>query len=86
MKVQIVLVALACAGTDNDIRYERSGSMTADFTQRSCSASGGSIDPSLKGNQKCCNVPDARQGQFNSFCQGLKAGNPNYFFSTAQPC
>ncbi|ETK84947.1 hypothetical protein F441_10310 [Phytophthora nicotianae CJ01A1] len=97
MKVLVVITALAtllmpthgalrqCAGTDNDYAYERSGSMTADFTQKACAASGGSIDPSRKGNQKCCNVPDARQGEFNSYCFEQKAGNPNYR-PTAQSC
>ncbi|POM58967.1 hypothetical protein PHPALM_36320 [Phytophthora palmivora] len=94
MKVQIVIVALAtllmpiqCAGTGPDNRYERSGFLTADFTQKACAASGGSIDPTRNGNQKCCNVPDSRQGDFNNSCKAQKAGNnfPN-FHPTAQAC
>ncbi|POM61451.1 Hypothetical protein PHPALM_21206 [Phytophthora palmivora] len=98
MKVQIVIVALAalllpvhgvlrqCAGTGLDKRYERSGFLTADFTQKACAASGGSIDPTRKGNQKCCNVPDSRQGDFNNSCEGQKAENFPSFRPTAQPC
>ncbi|GMF30627.1 unnamed protein product [Phytophthora lilii] len=50
-----------CAGISND-RYESTGFLTADFTQKASTASGGSILPDRKGNQKCCNVPDTRQG------------------------
>ncbi|KAG2779865.1 hypothetical protein PC111_g24626, partial [Phytophthora cactorum] len=87
MKVLIVVAALAtllmpvhgalrqCAGTGPDNRYEGSGYLTADFTEKACAASGGSMDPNRKGNQKCCNVPDARQGDFNGSCKGQKAGN-----------
>ncbi|KAG7394734.1 hypothetical protein PHYBOEH_004777 [Phytophthora boehmeriae] len=94
MKVLVVVAALAallmpvqCAGTDSDNKYEGSGFLTADFTQKACTASGGSIDPNRKGNQKCCNVPDARQGQFNGSCNRQTAGN-NFqgFHPTAQPC
>ncbi|KAJ8564265.1 hypothetical protein ON010_g7080 [Phytophthora cinnamomi] len=99
MKLQLVLVALAallmpthgalrqCAGTAADNTYESSGFLTADFTQKACKASGGSIDPNLKGNQKCCNVPDAQQGAFNDSCKGQKAGgNFLHYHPTAQPC
>ncbi|ETP33726.1 hypothetical protein F442_17797 [Phytophthora nicotianae P10297] len=98
MKVLIVVAALGtllmpvhgalrqCAGTRPDNRYESSGYLTADFTQKACDASGGSIDPSRKGNQKCCNVPDTRQGAFNDSCNGQKSDRfPNYR-PTAQPC
>ncbi|KAG1709915.1 hypothetical protein DVH05_016929 [Phytophthora capsici] len=99
MKFQIVIAVLAallmpahgalrqCAGTSTDKKYEPSGFLTADFTQNACKASGGSIDPSTKGNQKCCNVPDARQGQFNDSCNKQKGGaNFSMYHPTAQPC
>ncbi|POM73907.1 Hypothetical protein PHPALM_9197 [Phytophthora palmivora] len=97
MKFQIVIAALAtllmsvhgalrqCAGTSPANRYESSGFLTADFTQKACVASGGSIVPNRKGNQKCCNVPDARQGDFNNSCNGQQAANSN-FHPTAQGC
>ncbi|KAG6595741.1 Gag-pol Polyprotein [Phytophthora cinnamomi] len=78
---------IMCAGTAADNTYESSGFLTADFTQKACKASGGSIDPNLKGNQKCCNVPDAQQGAFNDSCKGQKAGgNFLFYHPTAQPC
>ncbi|EGZ21509.1 hypothetical protein PHYSODRAFT_493442 [Phytophthora sojae] len=98
MKLQIVIVALAallmptdgalrqCAGASNN-RYESTGFLTADFTIKACAASGGSIDPNKRGNQKCCNVPDARQGAFNNACNGQKAGDKFPGFKPlAQPC
>ncbi|KAF4046759.1 hypothetical protein GN244_ATG00758 [Phytophthora infestans] len=99
MKVLIVIAALTilltpvdgalrqCAGTGPGNRYESSGYLTADFTQNACAASGGSIDHFKKGNQKCCNVPDTRQGKFDLFCQRRTAGdNFPEFHPTAQPC
>ncbi|KAG6608889.1 small cysteine-rich secretory protein SCR99 [Phytophthora cinnamomi] len=72
--------------TDNE-SYEPSGFLTADFTQKACKASGGSIDPNLKGNQKCCNVPDAQQRAFSDSCKGQKAGgNFLNYRPFAQPC
>ncbi|OWZ10942.1 hypothetical protein PHMEG_00016106 [Phytophthora megakarya] len=56
MKVLIFVAALAtllmpihgalrqCAGTGGDNKYESSGSLTEDWTQKACTASGGSID------------------------------------------
>ncbi|POM71277.1 Hypothetical protein PHPALM_12174 [Phytophthora palmivora] len=97
MKFQVVIVVLAtllisvhggfrqCAAKAPDNRYESSGFLTADFTQKACAASGGSIDPNRKGNLKCCNVPDAREIDFNNSCNGQKAGNPN-FRPSAGPC
>ncbi|POM69479.1 Hypothetical protein PHPALM_14231 [Phytophthora palmivora] len=82
MKFHIVIAALATLLMPV---YESTGFLTADFTQKACAASGGSIDPNRKGNQKCCNVPDARQGDFNRSCNGQKAENPN-FHPTAQSC
>ncbi|EGZ11793.1 hypothetical protein PHYSODRAFT_336289 [Phytophthora sojae] len=49
-------------GAGSGIIYENSGFLTADFTQKSCAAAGGSIDSSKKGNDKCCIVP-ASPGQ-----------------------
>eukprot|EP00644_Phytophthora_capsici_P004954 jgi/Phyca11/4198/fgenesh1_pm.PHYCAscaffold_1_\ len=99
MKFQIVIAVLAalllpadgalrqCAGTSSDNRYESSGFLTSSFTQKACIASGGSIDPNKKGNQKCCNVPDANQGKFNDFCNGQKGeGNFSKYHPTAQAC
>ncbi|KAG6608990.1 small cysteine-rich secretory protein SCR99 [Phytophthora cinnamomi] len=83
-----------CAGTAKEDAgevkknsHEPSGFLTADFTQNACKASGGSIEPNLKGNQKCCNVPDAQQGAFNDSCKGQKAGgNFQNYGPFAQPC
>ncbi|OWZ19819.1 hypothetical protein PHMEG_0005862 [Phytophthora megakarya] len=99
MKIRIIVVALValfvpihaiptqCAGTGPDNRLESSGFLTADWTQKACSASGGSIDPNKKGNQKCCNVSRAQQDDFNNSCNRQKAGN-NYpeFIPTVQLC
>ncbi|KAF4045240.1 hypothetical protein GN244_ATG02372 [Phytophthora infestans] len=100
MKVLIVFAAVAtllmpvshgvlrqCAGIGFDNKYEASGFLTADFTQKSCASSGGLIDPNRKGNLKCCNVPDARQGDFNGFCNGQNPGNKFHNFRpSAQSC
>ncbi|KAJ8537494.1 hypothetical protein ON010_g13103 [Phytophthora cinnamomi] len=99
MKVQHVLVALSalllpthgahrqCAGTGDDNKYEASGFLTADFTQKACTASGGSILPDRKGNLKCCSVPDAQQGGFDDCCEGQKTGPKfPYFYPTVQAC
>ncbi|EGZ19857.1 hypothetical protein PHYSODRAFT_492093, partial [Phytophthora sojae] len=54
------------------------------YTQSACDTSGGSIVPNRLGNQKCCNVPDSRQGEFNGSCNDQKAsGN---FKPLAQAC
>ncbi|KAG6608915.1 small cysteine-rich secretory protein SCR99 [Phytophthora cinnamomi] len=75
------------AGKAEDESYEPSGFLTADFTQKACKASGGSIEPNLKGNQKCCNVPNAQRGAFNDSCKGQKAGgNFHNYGPFAQPC
>ncbi|OWZ09169.1 hypothetical protein PHMEG_00018169, partial [Phytophthora megakarya] len=82
MEVLIVIAALHSVDThtvDRDLRYESYGFLTADWTQKVCAASSGSIIPNMKGNKKCCNVPDAHQDDFNGICKGLKAGNfPNF--------
>ncbi|KAJ8575796.1 hypothetical protein ON010_g3414 [Phytophthora cinnamomi] len=85
---------LQCAGIEEDNSgeadnesYEPSGFLTADFTQKACKASGGSIEPILKGNQKCCNVPDAQQRAFSASCKGQKAGPKfPYYRPITQPC
>ncbi|KAH0419766.1 hypothetical protein CcaCcLH18_14293 [Colletotrichum camelliae] len=98
MKAQIAIVALAtllapthaalrqCAGTGSDLRYEPSGFLTSEFTQAACSAAGGSIDGSRKGNQKCCNVPDAKEATFNNNCGGQSDQRYPGFTPLAQPC
>ncbi|EGZ14425.1 hypothetical protein PHYSODRAFT_560508 [Phytophthora sojae] len=89
MKLQIVLAALAavmlpvhgaklqCSGAVSDSNgnpvAESSGFLTADFTQKACAASGGSIEPNRKGNDKCCVV--SNEDAFLSSCRGLKAGS-----------
>ncbi|OWY94307.1 hypothetical protein PHMEG_00035999 [Phytophthora megakarya] len=82
-----------CAGIDpnNDgsgpFVYEDSGFLTSDWTQKSCAAAGGSIDPNKKGNQKCCNFDDNRFGDFERACDNQKPGNNFRIFSPAsQSC
>ncbi|OWZ17785.1 hypothetical protein PHMEG_0008221 [Phytophthora megakarya] len=81
------------AATSNTIQpgtsltYEGSGYLTADWTQKACTASGGSIDPNKKGNQKCCNVPNARQNDFNKSCNKQTGGQGfTGYYPTAQSC
>ncbi|KAJ8544522.1 hypothetical protein ON010_g11744 [Phytophthora cinnamomi] len=75
---------LQCAGGNKSdgsgIIYENSGFLTADFTQKVCAKVGGSIDPTKKGNDKCCILPEGRIKDFQSACESQKAGSnyPNY--------
>ncbi|OWZ10947.1 hypothetical protein PHMEG_00016111 [Phytophthora megakarya] len=97
MKVLIVIAALTtllvpthgalrqCAGTLNN-RYESSGFLTADWTKNACNDSGGILDSTKKGNQKCCNVPDANQVKFNDSCKGQKNEKFQNYPAIAQPC
>ncbi|OWY99316.1 hypothetical protein PHMEG_00029696, partial [Phytophthora megakarya] len=62
-----------------------SGFLTVDFTEKACAASGGSIDATFKGNQKCWIVPDARDGDFSGSCKGMKDGKFPNDHPTAQP-
>ncbi|KAE9036853.1 hypothetical protein PR002_g6864 [Phytophthora rubi] len=74
-----------CAGAfpsdDTGIVYENTGFLTADFTQKSCVAAGGSIDPNKNGNEKCCEVSNAQIGTFTSACFSQKAGSKYPSFS-----
>ncbi|OWZ03978.1 hypothetical protein PHMEG_00024200 [Phytophthora megakarya] len=95
MKVHTVIAALVallmpvhgtltqCAGVDRDIKFESSGFLTADWTQKACAASGGLIDPNKKGNKKCCNVSNAGLENFYATCNGQK--DPN-FYPSVGPC
>ncbi|OWY91825.1 hypothetical protein PHMEG_00039434 [Phytophthora megakarya] len=81
-----------CAGVDPNrdgsgpYVYEGSGFLTSDWTQKSCTAAGGSVDPNKKGNQKCCTFTDSRFGDFNRACDGQKAANYPKFSPASQPC
>ncbi|OWZ04834.1 hypothetical protein PHMEG_00023192 [Phytophthora megakarya] len=97
MKILIVIAALAavlmpahgalrqCAGT-RDRMYETSGFLTADWTQKACNASGGTIDPNKRGNQKCCNVPDSNNDKFTVSCAGQSDKNFNKYAPIPQGC
>ncbi|OWZ02867.1 hypothetical protein PHMEG_00025500 [Phytophthora megakarya] len=67
-----------CAGIANyeagsgPSNYEPSGSLTAAWTQKACAAVGGSIDPKLKGNQKCCTIASSRKDDFGKACTAEK--------------
>eukprot|EP00644_Phytophthora_capsici_P001704 jgi/Phyca11/108071/e_gw1.14.456.1 len=76
-----------CAAKGPDNMLERSGVLTADFTQKACAAAAGTIDPNRKGNLKCCYVPDYRHGVFIGWCNQQKAGN-NFknFHPTLETC
>ncbi|OWY95829.1 hypothetical protein PHMEG_00034067 [Phytophthora megakarya] len=73
-----------CIGADsNDDRsgwtLGPSGFLTADWTQKACSAAGLWIDPNKKSNAKCCHVVDSRFRDFCCACEGYLAGNfPKY--------
>ncbi|EGZ14576.1 hypothetical protein PHYSODRAFT_286177 [Phytophthora sojae] len=80
MKAQIVLAALAAlllpvfmVQIYSVLERPVAESSASDFTQKACTASGGSIEPNRKGNDKCCVV--SNQGAFFSSCRGLKAGS-----------
>ncbi|EGZ21501.1 hypothetical protein PHYSODRAFT_496158 [Phytophthora sojae] len=87
MKLQTVIVALAallvpiqCAGVDFGMGYESSGFLTADFTTKACAQTGGAIVYGRKGNQKCCEFPDARKDVFDYRCKGQSADAKYYVY------
>ncbi|OWZ14276.1 hypothetical protein PHMEG_00012267 [Phytophthora megakarya] len=78
---------MKCAGVGPGNRMEQSGYLTADFTQKSCSAVIGSIVANTAGNQKCCNFPDIREDSFKRFCN-LQLPDHRFadYHPSVQPC
>ncbi|OWZ12398.1 hypothetical protein PHMEG_00014454 [Phytophthora megakarya] len=68
---------MKCAGIGPDHKYESSGFLTADFTQKTCTSVSGFIVENTFGNQKCCSVPDFNKEIFTRSCTGQKP-RPNF--------
>ncbi|OWZ01812.1 hypothetical protein PHMEG_00026735 [Phytophthora megakarya] len=99
MKVLAVVAAVACLlapiqctavdrNTDDSEKRERTGFLTADWTQKACAEAGGSVDPNKKGNQKCCVYPDSNDWEFDMACVAQTPGRDNWknFSPASQPC
>ncbi|OWY97027.1 hypothetical protein PHMEG_00032539 [Phytophthora megakarya] len=66
---------------------ERTGFLTAEWTQKTCLDAGGVVDPTKKGNEKCCIYPDINNFDFDVSCTRQRAeDNWKNFSPVFKPC